>query len=214
MTAYVTRKACTVHLASGALHFVRDNVGYSVDGVNYTAAPYGNLHGYASQPGTVSDKCRITLDGSHILSGPDGQGTPDSVLQSIFEERLRKVRVDFHRLDLDIDTMLAVSRKHKFAGRIDKAYLDRSDERKPMFIIECLSFRLLAQNPAQRIYSDVDQRLLHPRDGCFKHLSDVVFRNGVFDWNKEGSGSGGYTVPSNPGGSPYRPNQGPRTVYR
>ena len=44
---------------------------------------------------------------------------------------------------------------------------------------------------------------MYPTDGGFKHLEDVVFRDGEFQWNKEGAGSGRDTtfnpyIPGNP----------------
>jgi hypothetical protein len=223
MTVYVDRKAASFHLDGGRIDVVQDNVGYvanvpvgaGTQQRTFLAAPYGSIGNIRSSVGARGDKLTIQLDGGHIISGPEGVGDADYVLQSLFDEPLRRRRVDYYRLDLDPDTMDVAAVKHKFAGRIDDAYLDRSDPARPIFIIQLTSYRVHAANPEAAIYSDIDQRSMYANDGGFKHLEDVVFRDGEFQWNKEGAGSGRDTSgrPFTPGG-PQTPVRPPRTIYR
>lgn len=198
MTAYISRNAASFHLDGGRIDAVQDNVSYAADipvgaGTEqrtFRAVPFGSLSNFRSGIGAKGDRLTITIDGAHIISGPDGEGDSDSVLQSLFDEDLMKRRVDIYRLDLAPDTMEVDTVQHKFAGRIDDAYLDRDDPEKPRFVIEMTSYRVHAANPEDAIYSDTDQRSMYADDGGFSGLEDNEFREGEFTWNKEGSGSG------------------------
>lgn len=213
MTVNVSRAAASFHLDNARYDFVKDNVSYGAlvplgSGTelrNFLAAPYAELSNFSSAVGSRGDRLTIQLDGGHIISGPEGEGDADSVLQGLFDEDLRHRRVDIYRLDLDPDTMEVSTVKHKFAGRIDDAYLDRKDPAKPLFIIQLTSYRVHAANPEASIYSDIDQRSMFSNDGALKKLEEITFTDGEFTWNRDEAGSGrstgSYTSPS-PG---YRP---------
>lgn len=198
MTVYIKRMAGSFYLDDGRIDAVSDNVGFSADvpvGAGFETrsflpAPYASIGNFQSGIGARGDKLTITLDGGHIISGPNGVGDANSVLQTLFDEKLRFRRVDVYRFTLNPDTMAVASVKHKFAGRIDDSSLDRENPVKPKFNIIMASYRVHAANPESAIMSDVDQRYMYPSDGGFKHLEDVVFNNGEFDWNKDPSGSG------------------------
>ena len=83
-----------------------------------------------------------------------------------------------------------------YAGLIDSANLNSSDESNPQFRIDIISWRSQAnQQPVVR-YNPQDQQRFNPGDRLLNQITDVVFRDADIVWNQIGSGT------SISGGSP------------
>jgi hypothetical protein len=192
-----TRVCVSVQPTDTVYRFVRDNVGYTLNGWDFEPVPFAQFDPIASDDGSVADTTTITLDGKYFLTVTDND--PSDVFRTVLQHPLRDRPIQIGLLVLNTDTKEAIGVIPQFVGFIDNAPLTRSKD-SAILEINCASFRAFAQRRVTRTYSDTDHRSRFPGDGACKWIADAVFRSGKYIWNRtSGQGQTSGNV-SGPGG--------------
>lgn len=194
----------TLHIQTPAQtwRFIRDTQERVIDGNTYLRLQYLQASAIESSEGDIADRVDLTLDGRDLVFEDGVDADAVTAFSAVLEESLRGAPTQIGLVMLDPETMEPVGLKADFVGYFEGAELDM--EQGAVLTGSVLSQETWFHQRVPEVYMDVSHRQIHPGDTSFKHVSDVVRRQGNTIWNGRESGTQG-TSNYTPGGSPYNP---------
>ena len=166
-------------------NFVRDIVPLTFSNVVFTPIGIGEIDQVSTRSGSFADQISIVLDGAQLLERDQSTTSKAMLFNALAASNLRKRPIRIFTAVLDIKTFNPVGLIPEFAGRVEEADLDRTDEANPVFNLRCVSYRRQIRQPIVRTLSDTDQSSIFPGDHSQKWAADTIFRGDTFVWNKE-----------------------------